>query len=765
MNKYFRGVKAAFLLTLLFSLTCGYGNPVDRQLAEKVGVNFLKNNTDFSTLKDISDCSLVYEKAVETSQGQTVVCFYIFNVSEKGFVIVAGDDCAQPILGYSTEQCFDAANIPINMQSYLDEFQRNIQTAIEYHIESAPSTKQSWSDLKGGNFSTEKNTQFVDPLLTTTWSQSPYYNALCPTNENGQAIVGCVATAMGQILNYWEYPAVGIGTHEYEANFSEMGYDDYGTLFVDFSATTYQYDLMPDILTENSTSEEVNAVATLLYHCGVSVNMMYSSYQSGAYSNNVPEALSSHFDYHPSMLITYRDFYSLTEWQNMLKSDLDSGYPIYYSAADDYGNGAHAFVCDGYDNNNLFHFNWGWNGSGNGYFAIDALNVYYYSFNSTQMAVLNIMPNAVINEYAKAPDGFTATANPDNELKVDLQWTNPSQTVGGAPLTEIQSIEILRDNQLIHTINQPAVGEAMSWTDQTIPCFGKYLYNIYAVTEAGNGLKDTVEVAVGPSCEITVEMFDSYGDGWQGNKIIFINESDEEIDRIFLADGYETTVDVLLPEGTVNYVWGAGSYPEEDSFNIFDVNGNLLYQCENAENLSGTFFTFDCGNVVVCEPANNLTAQYENSMVELQWESPGQDVLSFDVYCNNEWIGNTENTSFQTNISEIGAVEYCVTANWIDCTSGETCTTIVITAIKDFDDSFTIYPNPAKNIINIQLPENFLSKSGEIELINTKGQTMIKQSLLENDFQINTENFLPGLYLLKLQNEKKCMTKQVLIYR
>lgn len=230
---------------------------------------------------------------------------------------------------------------------------------------------------------------FRIPLMTTKWNQSPYYNALCPANS----VTGCVATAMAQIMKYWNYPAKGTGFHSYN-------HPTYGTLSANFGGTTYQWSSMP-----NTVNSANNAVATLMYHCGVSVNMDYSPQSSGAYviqDSPTPQAcseyaLKTYFGYRSTLQGVQRNNYNQTQWINLLKIELNAGRPVLYAG---FGSGGgHAFVCDGYDNNNFFHFNWGWGGSSDGYFQTSALNPGSLGtgggsggFNSDQQVVIGIQP-------------------------------------------------------------------------------------------------------------------------------------------------------------------------------------------------------------------------------------------------------------------------------------------------------------------------------------------------------------------------------------
>ena len=271
------------------------------------------------------------------------------------------------------------------MEDYLQDFVARIQYGIENHLEADEHTARQWERVKAtGRLNDCKSAKAIGPLLTEKWHQGCLYNSLCPDTSGpcDHAEVGCVAVAMGQIMHYWGYPSSGWGSHSY----SNQG----TTLSADFGNTTYDWEHMPDSLTDDSSDAEIEAVATLLYHCGISVNMSYTQNGSLTNSDVVPDALIRYFNYSKRLHSEKRKNYSDDEWALMLKECLDLQQPVYYTGHGPQG--GHAFVCDGYDNNDLMHFNWGW-GRANGYFSLGNLNPLGYTFNNTQSAIFDIYPH------------------------------------------------------------------------------------------------------------------------------------------------------------------------------------------------------------------------------------------------------------------------------------------------------------------------------------------------------------------------------------
>ena len=353
--------KTALLLTFVLAvLATSFAENIDLTRAQRVAESHLT-----SKMGHTPDIHLI-----DYANRSSFSNFYVFG-NENCFVIVSADDCVTPIIGYSTENGFGPTEMPDNVFHWLQAYDEEIGTTISRHTEATEAIRSEWNSLLNGNGLEPKTRSYVDPLLLTTWDQLDPYNSLCPATSQGsggQAYTGCVATAMAQVMKYWEHPVKGTGSHSYNCT-------GFGNLSANFGSTTYDWDHMKSTYSStNNTSTEVTAVATLMYHCGVSVDMIYSGGDSGsaASSTNVPNALTTYFDYSSTVEYRMKSSYSDSQWISMLKTELDNARPVYYSGQS--GSTGHAFVCDGYDNSNYFHFNWGWNGSCNGYFAMGALN-------------------------------------------------------------------------------------------------------------------------------------------------------------------------------------------------------------------------------------------------------------------------------------------------------------------------------------------------------------------------------------------------------
>lgn len=392
-------MKKSFLLLLsILSISfAAVAKPVDKNDAIQVALHYLQAATgrNYTNLVDLTDQT--------PFQG-----FYTFALSDEGgFVLVSADDCVLPILGYSEQSQFDPRDIPPHVMEWMHGYDEQIAFYREHYGEldygGSTEIRSQWESLLQGRIVGPQYTA-VSPMLSTTWGQNPYYNDLCPMDyaSNVRTVTGCVATAAAQIMKFWEYPATGVGSHSYT-------HPLYGTFDADFGNATYNWAGMPAALSSSSSPTQVNAIATLMYHIGVAVEMNYGTSANGGsgaqtfsagnyYRPSVEVALACYFKYSPTLhAIHYGDF-THDEWCGALRDELDAGRPILYTGFD--ASGGHAFVLDGYSEQGQFHVNWGWNGSYDGYFSIGDLhpgaggtggNV-TYTFNLHNSALVGIEP-------------------------------------------------------------------------------------------------------------------------------------------------------------------------------------------------------------------------------------------------------------------------------------------------------------------------------------------------------------------------------------
>lgn len=364
--------------------------PVTEATAHRVAVNFWNTYRPREVKPVASLQSLAFPELQH---------LYVFANGEEGFIVVASDDRVRPVVGYSFDSPFPTRLHP-ELRYWLSIYEMQIADAVTTDADANP----RWGRLLTDDVIPEPvSLQNVPALCHTRWDQLAPYSDMCPFDSNygDHAVVGCVATAMAQIMKRWNHPSCGTGNHSYE-------YYLYGTISADFEHTTYMWEMMPNYVSVSTSDERKRALSTLSFHCGVAVNMMYGTVAtggSGAYSSCGPwtDACAEHafyefFKYDTSLQFRTRHGYSDSQWLAMIDEDLANGRPIYYAGSDTAS--GHAFVLDGSDLDTMYHFNWGWSGFGDGFYAMSDLSPRVggtgsnstHSYNMGQEAIFGIKP-------------------------------------------------------------------------------------------------------------------------------------------------------------------------------------------------------------------------------------------------------------------------------------------------------------------------------------------------------------------------------------
>ena len=393
-----------FYSILAFLSVCHilWAGPVDEATALKVARNLFMMNTPTKAAVELQNVTA--EAGFDN--------LYIFNVKDgEGFVIVAGDDRACPVLAYSTESRWSQELLPPAAREWLEGYSHAIQWAQEQQLDNK-AFQQEWANAMAG-IST-KGDERVPPLVTTNWSQGRYYNALCPPApehlSDDHVTAGCVAVAMAQLMKHWNYPTHGRGTFSY--SWENHKFWNYGTLTADFENTYYDWEHMPTSLSGSSTEEEVTAVATLMYHCGISVQMDYNCTNTGAsdactmyaflsdtnmcyteFTYSAENALYTFWGYKKSLHGLFKDDFTDSAWCAMLNNELRNNRPLIYRGE---GSGGHCFILDGLGALGLYHFNWGWGGGANGYYSVSPLHAAGYNFDVRQSGIFGIEPDGTL---------------------------------------------------------------------------------------------------------------------------------------------------------------------------------------------------------------------------------------------------------------------------------------------------------------------------------------------------------------------------------
>ena len=424
----FRRLFSAALLLLLFVWGAA-AQVVSTQTAAAVARNLYLERAAMAGKSGITDVQFS-ETFTVSEQGQPV--YYIFNVAGKqGFVIVSAEERAVPVLSYSFEGSYDPAWQPENYSAWMANYQRQIVDVRKFNRQPEERISRMWTDYLGGVPASTKSAKAVSPLTDAIkWDQGCYYNAQCPVAAGGdcnRCPTGCLATAMAIIMKYHAYPTHGYSSHSYDHSIANGFAHNYGTLSANFASTTYNWSSMP-----NQVNSSNSAVATIMFHCGVSVNMNYDVYGSGAYLNSAAYAMNYYFIYNADYYT--KSMYSDTDWKNMLKTNLDQSRPVLYCGQDPSGGGGHAFVCDGYQGsgNDYFHFNWGWSGYYNSYEYLDDIvpggtgtGGGTGDYTSDQEALMNIYPDPAVMPVANFTSNKTNIIANDFVIFTDQSQNQP----------------------------------------------------------------------------------------------------------------------------------------------------------------------------------------------------------------------------------------------------------------------------------------------------------------------------------------------------
>lgn len=354
------------LVSMLLPATL-FAEKVTPERAQAVAADFLSGHG--ATRTTPPRLELVWDgETAQTRTAESDPALYVFNRTDaRGFVIVAGDDAVQPVLGYSLENPFPGEGLPDNLRNWIQGLRGQILDARSRGLAPTEGVRAAWGEPKTASTGT-----VVTQLSTAKWDQYSPYNDLCPMVGTERAVSGCVPTAMAIIMRYHRWPDKGQGTlpsYQYERNGRTISVEGHALGHV------YDWDQMPLTYSSASTAEQKRQVARLVYDCGIMSQAMYNTASSGgtgAYTDGAVAAMLQYMKYDKGAQLLQRAWYSDTEWIRMLKAEIDNNGPVFYSGANVKQEG-HQFVLDGYTSDNYFGVNWGWSGQSDGYYLLSAL--------------------------------------------------------------------------------------------------------------------------------------------------------------------------------------------------------------------------------------------------------------------------------------------------------------------------------------------------------------------------------------------------------
>lgn len=735
-----------FVMALALSFAQVVASPVDVNQAKEYGLKFVNRN--LAVAKQVNNLNLAYT----SMQANGNAALYVFNF-EGGFVIVSADDVAQPILGFSEEGSFDLANIPDGLNYYLGYYARQIAYAVENGMVADEETIAQWKHVEKDGFTNDvRDTRDAGPFIPLNWNQDNPYNRLCPAHNygpGGHVYVGCAADAMAMVMKFWNWPDHGTGSYSYTP-------EGFPQQSADFENTYYDWDNMPNSISNASPAVQIEAIARLMWHCGISINMQYGYDGSGAYSEDVPDAIKNYFRYCNAATLENRDDYSKTEWEDMLIESFDEGFPVYYSGSEADG-GGHAFVCDGYrSSDRKMRFNWGWSGYGNGYFAIDALNAPGYHFNYNQRAIFDFLPDYVYDNLIPATD-MEIVAENANSKKGVISWTNPTTTLVGNPIENIEQVVLLRDGQQIFSQNNVAPGEAMQFEDQ-VSNYDCYTYTLYFVSNGNKGRFSNLKYQYGPTCTWKIVGQTTNFQGWNGGKIQLVNSFGNVVEELTMTSSTPISYQMRVPEGNVTFKWVAPSSTVQSiTINIKNSSNESVYSYSGSSANIPSVLTTEENDCSGCLPPDNLAAEYvyegDTFGTLLTWEY-ADEPKNFKIYRSTDNVTYTEvgeaDKAAHEYFDEVeaGTYYYKVTAYRNHCEStpawandGNDYVTATVTSVCENEAEMNIFPNPANGNLTIQA-----EGMTEVVISNMMGQIIGTIACSENQVIINTTQYEAGIY-------------------
>ena len=613
--------------------------------------------------------------------------YYAFSdFDNSGYVIISADNNVKPILAYSNQTVFSGDNIPEACLYLLDSYSEQI--IFTRHSTYIPDSNISleWNKLASLTAQELKITETPStPLILSHWSQGSPYNEYCPEDSDGpggHTLVGCVAIAMAQVMKYYNYPAQGTGTHSYYA-------PGYGNQSVNFGNSNYEFYNMPFVGSDYNSN-----LAEFLYHCGVGSEMNYGPDGSGAWVSTACESMEANFNYSSNWEYDSRNQYSDSQWKALIKNEIDNLRPMIYVG---YTNSSgHAWNCDGYQND-LFHMNWGWGGSYDGFFNIDNLVAGGYNFYTGHKIAYNLYPG---ENYPEHCGNIT-----------DIWGTEGSFDDGSGPQKYNNNIDCF-------------------W--QLVPECGQNIYIEFDFFDVKPG--DTLYIYDGMTLQSPVlakltgedlipgSIFSDKG----GVLINFVTNGDS------IASGWTISYTVDFCEGSRNLTQIIGTLNDgSGECNYKDASMcNWTINPPNTDSVLIHFTEFDLfqdiDNVKIFDGSinsDNMIAKYTSGNIP-------QDIMVYSdkviVYFFTNGTGNgngwTLDYTAYTNPDGISDIQS--------------------------DEMFSLFPNPANDEVNICLKE-ISSDNPSLKIFSSLGENIYSVELnssVEKNLNINCSQYPSGVY-------------------
>lgn len=696
-----------FCLMLHTFVLCA-AKPVDKKIAEKAALMFYYERAlpyQKSAYEDLKVTSHT------TVYRDNIFMYHVFDMNKGGFVIVSGSYKVKPVLSYSFEGVYKKNLIAPNFKAWMQHYEEQILYAEKQAYSPDYSVAQEWQRLTSDDISLAAcfaKQKSVLPLISSRWNQGKFYNGLCPEDPagpEGRAVVGCVATAMGQLMYYHRWPLSGTGSYSYH-------HDVYGLISADFGSTDYDWDAMP-----NKVEQPNYAVAKLLHHLGVAVDMNYGPQGSGMWNHSAARSMRDYFKYGDETAYIFRDSTTLA-WDSIIIANLDNKKPLYYAGwtQNPTDSSGHAFICDGYQGTDYFHFDWGWGGAFNGYFYLNDLTPGGAVFNFRQEVIADIYPDTINYTYPVYCSGHKTLTEIVGSLEdgsginnyapgADCSWLI-------APVLHVNNITLSFDN--FETAYQVDFVRVYDGDTTTAPLLGEF---------SGSDLPPDV-TSTGNTMLVTFSASDSTSA--KGFKATYTSS---------LTNFCSPLASLNQPQDTISD--GSGPYPYNNYTKCM-----WRIQPPHAEYITINFLSFDTS------PHTDYLEIYDlgTSPMTLLDKYSGDTIPDTKIYQTSALL-----IRFNTNTFTPGMgweLEYTSSA----------------TAIEKHPDEkhFNVFPNPASTQFTVTAANHTLHK---INVYTIDGRLFFSENVnLQSTHKVCIKNWPKGLYFIELLSENETEVKKVFIY-
>lgn len=674
-----------FLILACFELT---SQSVSSTEAQTMAKRFFQSKG-----KNFSEIAYVFCNGQDT-------LLYVCN-AENGYVVISGDKRTTPVLAFSDQQPYHREDVIAPVTMWLSNYVQQILDVKKNHLPINSHFSEWEQHLAGQTFPI---TRSIEPLTKSQWGQEDFYNFYCPRDHDGpnnRVVTGCVATAMAQLIYYFRFPDTGIGSYSYLDS-------TYGVQFADYGHTTYNYAAMCDKPTSIN-----DAISTLMYHCGVGVDMVYGPDGSGMYNHSAANVLKTYFKYSPQTQYVFRDSTN-ANWDSLIIRHLDQKIPLYYAGWSVPNINGHGFICDGYQmtgDQYFYHFNFGWNGSYNDYFYTNALNLIGTNFNLSQELIINAYPDTTLYTYPtpqplKGCDTLTALsgsltnvsfADEHAPYDMDYKWIihpdveqlNSISLSIQYNLSESDTLRISSNNSSLstYTLTNNSNTLNLDWNCTEITIWIKT-----GDTLCGTGIRGNYNTSLNYYCN----EYDSHS-GTSGSI------SDGSGDNSYLPFT-NCHYNIVLPKKQTIFL----------HFNKFDLEDghDYLYVYQNS---------YSNDNLLMA-----LTGSKPDTTIRI--DEIRRIFFLFETDAHN----NADGFEFDYHASENGITLF------------------------DSNSELVVFPNPATDKINISYPESI----EQIEVRDMLGRLIQHESVQGEQVELNIENLSSGLYLLKINTKGNTISKK-----